>query len=54
MSFQFMQKSMTLSGKNALAVTGNQKLICYGRNVRLMLVLLTYLLYMFHLVEEFY
>jgi len=26
------------------AVTGNQKVICYGRNVRLMLVLLTYLL----------
>jgi len=39
-----MQKSMTWNGKNAYAIyTGNQKFTCYGRNVRLMLVLLTYL-----------
>ena len=35
---------MTLYGQSAYAVTGNQTVCCYGRNVRLMLVLLTYLL----------
>jgi len=41
-----MQKSLTLNDLKRskwYAVTGNQKVICYGRNVRLMLVLLTYL-----------
>jgi len=34
---------MTLNGRNAYAVIGNQKVISYRRNVRLMLLLLTYL-----------
>ena len=36
---------MTFNGKNAYAVTDNQNVICYKRNVRLMLGLLTCLLY---------
>jgi len=43
--FRFVRKSVTLndlSGKNAHAITGNQKVICCMRNVRLMLVLLAY------------
>ena len=40
--FQFVQKSVTLNGQTH-AVTSYRKVICYGRNVRLMLVLLTYL-----------
>jgi len=43
MGFRFVQKSMTLNGKNAYAVTGNQKVICDRRNVRFILVLRTYL-----------
>jgi len=38
--FRFVQKSMTL---NDLDIQSPKKVICYGRNVRLMLVLLTYL-----------
>jgi len=34
---------MTLNGQNAYAVTGKQELIYNGRNVRLVLVLLTYI-----------
>jgi len=48
MGFRIVQKSMTLiilNGQNAYAVTGNQNVICYGCNVRFMLVLLTYLFY---------
>jgi len=48
MGFRVVQKSMTLDGQNAYAVAGNQKVICYRRNVRLMLVLLTYLFFYFH------
>jgi len=33
----------TLNSQNAYAIMGNQNVICNGRNVRLMLVLLTYL-----------
>ena len=34
--------SWSLNSENAHAIIVNQKLICYGRNIRLMLVLLTY------------
>ena len=43
MGLLFLHKSMTSNGQYVYAVTGNQKLICYGRNVRLMLILLTHL-----------
>jgi len=44
--FQFMQKSMTLNDleRSKRICNGNQKVICNGRNVRLVLVLLTYLM----------
>ena len=38
---------MTLNGQNEYAVTSSQKVICYGRNVRLVLVLLNYLFTIF-------
>jgi len=38
MGFRIVHKSMTLKGQNAYAITVNQKVIFYGRSVRLMLV----------------
>jgi len=48
MGFKFMQKSITLNDlerrkRMRIQLNGNQKLLCYGRNVRIMLALLTYL-----------
>jgi len=45
MDFRFVQNRQsrtTLNGENAYGIFGNQKVICYYRNDRLMLVLLTY------------
>jgi len=42
MGFRFVQKSMTLpylERSNAHGINGNQKVICYGRNVRIVLVI---------------
>jgi len=45
MGFRFVKHSMIwndLERSNAYAITDNQKVICWGRNVWIMLVLLTY------------
>jgi len=44
MGFRFVQKSMTLNSQNTQCSHLNQNVISYGRNVRLMLVFLAYLL----------
>ena len=54
--FQLEQNSMTLDDlerQNAYAVTVDQAVICYWRNVRLMLVLVTNLFYNIYTIKFF-
>jgi len=47
LGFQLERKSSILNGRNAYAIIGDQKVICKGRNDRLMLVLLIYLFHVY-------